>query len=433
MDTDRLPTVGKYVRAGERLVIYGINYAPELTGVGLYSGELGAYLAAQGYEVTVVTATPHYPGWEVSPGYRNRYQIQCLDGVRVLRCPILLTRKMRGITRLLAPLSFAITSSVIAIWQIVKLRPRTVLCIEPTLFAAPVALATAKLMGARTVLHVQDLEVDAAFAVGHLRGGIFKRIAFRMEKALLSAFDCVVTISNAMSKKLEDKGVPPERLRLIRNWVDLAKIRAMPGPNGFRRELGLADDVRVIQYSGNIGAKQALHLVLDAAEQLVARKDIVFVIAGEGPEKPKLISRYGQLPNVRFLGLQPAERFCEFLNLADLHVVPQDANAADLVLPSKLAGMLASGKPILVMANLNTEMEEFLRGVALIVKPGDVEALATQIVSQCSSTCFDNDKAKALAAELDCRKALSAFQDVLLARAASAATSASHHFVDLRR
>jgi colanic acid biosynthesis glycosyl transferase WcaI len=148
--------------------------------------------------------------------------------------------------------------------------------------------------------------------------------------------------------------------------------------NSFRQELGLADKF-VVLYAGNIGVKQALHIVLDAATRLSDEQDIVVVIAGDGPEKIKLRARYGHLPNVHFLPLQPEERLCELLNLADLHVLPQDGKAADLVLPSKLGGMLATGRDILVAADPGTELYDFLSGTATIVASGDSSAMAEAI------------------------------------------------------
>ncbi|HEY5225157.1 MAG TPA: WcaI family glycosyltransferase [Methylovirgula sp.] len=365
------------------IVIVGLNYAPELVGVGRYTGEIGQYLEAKGHNVRVVTAPPHYPAWAVGAPYSPwRYVSERSGDIRLMRCPIVLRRNMRGIWRLIAPLSFAISSAPVVLWTVLRYRPDVVLCVEPTLFAAPMALLAARLISARTVLHVQDLEVDAAFAVGHLRGNFVQKFATWIERVILQKFDQVVSISNKMRKRLISKGVRLERVSLIRNWVDLDRIYPLSGPNGFRTELALADDIFVVLYSGTMGVKQALHLVLDVAERFVKeQRPIVFVIAGDGPEKQRLLARYGGLPNVRFLALQPESRLCELLNLADLHVLPQSEGIADLVLPSKLGGMLASGKPILVTADAGTELFDVLQGAALIVPVGDKDAVARAIIA----------------------------------------------------
>jgi len=364
-----------------RVLIYRINYAPEPIGVGRYSGEIGAYLTGQGVKVEVVTAIPHYPGWSVRSGYCNRFMVENDGRIRINRCPILLGREIRGIWRLLAPLSFAVTSAPVALWRILAFRPDVVLCVEPTLLAAPAALTAAWLMGARTVLHVQDLEVDAAFAVHHLRGKFLRKLALGLERFILRRFDDVITISNRMRERLAQKGVSLARITLVRNWVDLEKIRPLADVSGYRAELGIPPNKFIALYAGNVGVKQALPVVFEAAARLVDNPSILFVIVGDGPEKPHLLERFGHLSNVRFLPVQPEERLCELLNLASVHLLPQDAGAADLVLPSKLGGMLASGKPCIVMADPGTELHEFVSDSATMLRPGDYAQLIDAILS----------------------------------------------------
>ncbi|PJI41751.1 MAG: colanic acid biosynthesis glycosyltransferase WcaI [Rhizobium sp.] len=365
-----------------KVLVYGMNYAPEMAGVGRYTGEIAEHLASLGADVTVVTTPPHYPGWKVQQNHGNRYSKAREERVMVFRVPLLLREKMGGIWRLLAPASFALTSAPVVFWQILKRRPATVFCVEPTLFAAPVAQFAAWLVGARTVLHVQDLEVDAAFAVGHLAGFKWlKAVGYVFERMTLRKFDRVVTISNRMAEKLAAKGISANRLSVVRNWVDLSHIYPMSDVSPYRAELGFADQDFVILYSGNIGAKQGLNVLLDAAERLDGDRDIHFVIAGEGPNKADLKARYGHLKNVRFLPFQPYARLNEFLNMPDLHVLPQEPDAADLVLPSKLGGMLASGKRVLVTANEETELAEFLGEASIIIPPGNAELMAARIRS----------------------------------------------------
>lgn len=365
---------------GKRILLYGMNFAPEITGVGKYTGEIAEYLSGQNGDVTVVTTPPHYPGWAVRDGYRNRYSRETKNGAKIFRVPLFLRENMGGIWRLLAPLSFALTSAPVTLWQILRHRPHIVICVEPTLFAAPAAILAAKMVGARTVLHVQDLEVDAAFAVGHLKSvGFLKKAAYLFEKTTLKGFDRIITISERMAQKLTEKTGKPGQVVIVRNWVDLEHIYPLGRTSAYRRELGYADDDFIVLYSGNIGAKQGLDTLLEAAVKLSDSQKIKFVIAGEGPAKKGLIEKYGHLPNVQFLPFQPYERFNEFMNLASLHALPQERGAADLVLPSKLGGMLASGKPVVVTAEAGTELANFLGDSALITPPGDPEALAKAI------------------------------------------------------
>jgi len=399
----------------ESVFIYGINYTPEPTGVGRYTGDIGAYLSRKGVRVTVVTAIPHYPGWAPRDGYANWYKAESISGVRVVRCPLLLKSKMRGIWRLVAPLSFAITSAPVAIWKILIMRPDVVVCVEPTLFSAPLALCCAKLVRARTILHVQDMEIDAAFAVGHLARGKVKRFAHWIESCVLRRFTSVVTISSGMCEMLVSKGVVPARLSVVRNWVDIDKIDPMKVSSWLREELAIAPEAFIALYAGNIGPKQALPLVLDVAAALSNRADIVFIVAGEGPDKNSLIRLYGHLPNVRFLPVQAEDRFCELLTSVDCHLMPQHNGTTDMMLPSKLGGMLASGKPCIVMADDHTELYRFLFGSAVLVPPGNSEKLADAILSLASGSVSVNAQAQLkLVRDLDVKRCLEMFSDILL-------------------
>lgn len=363
------------------------SYAPEMTGVGRYAGELARGLVARGYDVEVVTTPPHYPGWYVRAPYRaGRYQRETLDNVRVWRCPTFVPRRASGLFRLLSSLSFSLSATPILLWRIITGRPDIVLCVEPTLAVAPVILLASRIAGARTALHVQDIELDAALAVGHIRlSGWMLRLAHGLDRAIRRRFDRIITISRTMVQTLERKGVDPERLHIIRNWVDTDQIRPMGGSPAYRSELGIAPDEIICLYSGQIGRKQALDLVLLAAETMVADRRFRFIIAGDGPELPNLKQQFGHLANVLFLPLQPEERLGEFLNLADIHMLPQHADMSELVLPSKLGGMLASGGRILVTAYPESELAQFLAGSAIIVGPGDpqeiVQGLTTAAVT----------------------------------------------------
>jgi colanic acid biosynthesis glycosyl transferase WcaI len=376
--------LGEVEAVTQRIVIYGMNYAPEFAGVGRYTGEIGEHLASLGHDVCVVTTPPHYPGWKALNGYSGtRWLKETLAGATVYRCPLYLNVKMQGIRRLLAPLSFALSSAPVAFVQIIKRRPQVVLAIEPTLFVAPVALLAAKLVGARAVLHVQDLEIDAAFAVGHLKGGgLLAKLGSKFEHWVMRGFDRVITISDRMAERIIAKGVVAARVEMIRNWVDVEAIRPLSGPSPYRAEMGLTASDFIVLYSGAIGAKQGVGLLIDTARRLSHRLEIVFVIAGDGPMRPALEEAALSLPNLRLAPFQPEGRFGDFLGLADLHVLPQERGAADLLLPSKLGGMLASGRRILVTAESGTELAQFLGQSCDRVPPGDAEAMAEAILRQ---------------------------------------------------
>ena len=387
-----------------RILIHGMNYAPEFTGVGRYTGEIAMHLAAQGHEVCVVTAPPHYPAWRVEEGYSaGRWTRETRDGVEVYRCPLYLAREMRGVKRAFVALSFALSSAPVVLWQALMRRPQVVLMLEPTLLGAPFALLAGRMVGARLVLQVQDLEVDAAFAMGHLKGQVLADAAAGFERVMRGSFDRVITISNRMADRIGAKGVKAERIAVIRNWVDATKIRPLGRPSAYRAELGLADGVFVALYAGALGAKQGVGLLIEAARRLKIGGDIVMVVAGDGPMRARLEAAAADLPNLIVLPFQPEDRFSEFLGLADVHLMPQEKGAADLMLPSKLGGMLASGRPILVTADAGTELADFLGEAAVCTAPGDVEAMAAALTALADAP----DAAKGKARRLELARSLS--------------------------
>lgn len=365
-----------------KILIHAINFAPELIGCGKYTTELAEFLDRRGRQVEVVTAPPHYPGWFVREPYKAlSYSSEMRGAIRVTRCPMLMKANAGGMWRLLAPLTFAVAAAPMVMWRIFRSRPDVVMCVEPTLFSSPAAVFAAKLIGAKTLLHVQDLEVDAAFDVGHIRGKAVRRVANFLEGALLRRFDRIVTISEKMRAALINKGLEESKVEVQRNWVDLKAVTTRPARHGnaFRQELGIADNQFVALYAGHVGAKQALDVVLDAAMQVADQPSIRFVIAGDGPMKIALQEKYPGLANVSYLPLQPADRLDELLGMADLHLLPQHKGVADLVLPSKLGGMLASGRPIVALAEPGTELANILAGVALLTPAGDAAGLADAV------------------------------------------------------
>ena len=150
------PKVAARSEAGSRgkLLLVASNFAPELTGIGKYLGDMAAWLSQAGFEIRVVTAPPYYPAWRVPAGYSSRhYMTQYLGGIRVIRCPLLVPRRPRGLTRLLHMLSFAASTFPVVIWQALSWRPNLVFVVEPPLGCAPAAWIGARLSGARAWLH----------------------------------------------------------------------------------------------------------------------------------------------------------------------------------------------------------------------------------------------------------------------------------------
>lgn len=367
-----------------RIMMIGINYAPDLIGVAKYNTELCESLAAAGHDVLVVTAPPYYPDWKIPPEYRSGwYRRQSLNGVTIIRAPIYVPSRPSGIKRLLHHASFLASAAIPAVSTALRWRPDVVFAVAPSLLSAPIAAVVARMTGAASWLHVQDLELDAALELRMLgKTGAARKLMLGAERLILGLFDRISTISPQMMDCLQRKGIAPERLGKFRNWIDTGVI--VPGSNQTRlraMDLRLKPTDIVALYSGAMSNKQGLELIVEAAAATASsHPSLQYVLCGNGPVKPALTRMAEGLNNVHFLDLQPSERFSELLSTADIHLLPQKVQVSDLMLPSKLAGMLASGRPVVAMAAPGTGIALETEGAGLVVPPGDAQALASAIV-----------------------------------------------------
>jgi colanic acid biosynthesis glycosyl transferase WcaI len=359
-----------------RILVHAINYRPELTGPAKYTTEMCEWLAARGHDVTVVVPPPYYPQWRVAAPYSQwRYVTATESGVRVRRAPIWIPKRPGGLARVLHTLSFAVSSLPVLIAESLR-RPDVVFVTEPSSLNLPVAWLAARLGGARAWLHVQDFEIDLAYDLGQLRRG--RRVAAAFERCISRRFDVVSSISRLMLDRVRAKKIAREELFFLPNWVDVENIRPLPSPSVFRSKLGIAEDQIVALYSGSLGAKQGIEMIVEAARRIEGLP-IQFVIGGEGVAAASLRAAACGMSNVQFLPIQPASDLNSLLNLADIHLLPQREGAEGSLFPSKLAGMLASGRPVVAMSSPGSEIAEAIEGCGIRVDYGDVEAFSGAI------------------------------------------------------
>jgi colanic acid biosynthesis glycosyl transferase WcaI len=365
-----------------RILIVGLNYAPEQVGIAVYTTGMAEALALKGHEVRVVAGQPYYPGWRIMAGFSAwSWSKRTENGVTITRVPHYIPNQPTGKKRVIHHATFAASSLLPALWQGAVWRPDVVLAVAPSLIGAPVARLAAFFAGARNWLHIQDFEVEAAFAAGLLKQGArLEKLARGFERWVLGSFDRVSAISPEMCRRLVAKGVPNERVTEFRNWADVDAIRPSLSPSPYR-DLWNIETPHVALYSGNIANKQGIEVVIEAARLLEGRRDLTFVICGDGPKLGSLRELAEGLSNVQFRDLQPKERLNDLMGLATIHLLPQLAGAADLVLPSKLANMLASGRPVIATAMDGTGLARELDGCGEIVSPEDPQALASAVSS----------------------------------------------------
>lgn len=236
--------------------------------------------------------------------------------------------------------------------------------------------------GAKLVVYLQDIYPDVAVALGKLPDGPLTRQLRRTMFGVYRRADRVVVLSRDMRKLLIDSGVPARRITCIPNWIDTRLVAPRAKKNNFREEHGLNGQF-VVMYSGNMGLTQRLDEVIEAARRLRDCRDVVFLLIGDGASRRRLEEtvRKQALGNVRFLPYQPKQRLAESLGAADLHLVPLDPRVASCLMPSKLYGILASGRPLVAIAPGDCELAQITRreAVGLVVPPGDPGALSDAI------------------------------------------------------
>ena len=370
-----------------RILVYGINYSPELTGIGKYTGEMVEWMAREGHDVRVITAPPYYPQWKVGERYSAwRYRREEGDAT-VWRCPLYVPKQPSTLKRFLHLGSFAL-SSFFPLMAQRRWKPDRIIGVVPTLFCSPGMRLLAKLSGARTLLHIQDYEVDAMLGLGlagNGKTGKVAQLATAFERSGLHNVDNVSTISRSMMNKAQAKGVAAEKVIFFPNWSEVARFQNVNDDEviSLRQQLGLPDDKKIILYSGNIGEKQGLENVIAAAEQL-REQPLIFAIVGQGGGKARLekMARERGLHNVLFFPLQPYEALPALLKMGDCHLVVQKRGAADAVLPSKLTNILAVGGNAVITAEPETELGQLCdryAGIAVCVEPESVDALVAGV------------------------------------------------------
>jgi colanic acid biosynthesis glycosyl transferase WcaI len=369
----------------KRILLIGYNFSPEPTGIGKYSGEMMAWLAKNNYQCDVITAYPYYPQWKVDSSYYNsRYSFKTETvtlpsggTLQVHRCPMYVPSVPSGLKRMLLDMSFSLTASLKLIQLLFTKKFDTVITVAPSFQFGLLGIACKKISKAKFTYHIQDLQIEAARDLNMIRSKGVINTLFKVEKYIFNQADHISSISEDMIKKIEAKA--QKEVLLFPNWTDNSVFFPIDNKTGLKEQFGFNSNDSIILYSGAIGEKQGLEYILHAAKSFENRESVKFVICGSGPYKEKLQNMAAslQLKNVVFLPLQPFEKFNQFLNMADIHLVIQKGTAGDLVMPSKLTTILAVGGLAVVTANEGSGLYSLLSKyeMGLLVEAENQQAL----------------------------------------------------------
>jgi colanic acid biosynthesis glycosyl transferase WcaI len=363
-----------------KITVWGINYDPEPTGIGPFNTDLCAYLVERGHDVRMVTTFPYYPWWKKPAEARGKFfERKTLKGVDVHRCWHYVPAKPSTLKRLVHELSFLATSTLRLLFL-----PATdiYIVISPPLFLGIGAFVVSRILRRPFQFHVQDLQPDAALGLGMIKPGPAVKALYALENWTYRRAALVSGISQGMLDAFAKKRVPSEKVYFFPNWIPDG-ARAAASAASFRRANSISPDTALIAYSGNVGMKQGLEVVVEAAALArtaqSAPRPVQWAICGEGAAKEALqrsIENKG-VDNVKLYPLQPDDLYQALLTEADISLITQQRGTGQFFFPSKLLSILQYGRPVLAVADDSSELARAVQEgkFGLVVAPGDASAL----------------------------------------------------------
>src|SRR5438067_8751250 len=236
-----------------RVVVWGINYAPEFTGIAPHSVALFEFLGREGHDVEMVTTFPYYPTWQKRPEDRGRpYRTDVINGVPVHRCWHFVPARVSALKRIFHEASFVFTSTLRALFLA---QPDVFVVVSPPLLLGAAAWFVGKLKRAPYVFHVQDMQPDAAVGLGMLKQSWFTRMLYALEAFAYRHAARVSGITRGMLAAFKSKGVPESKLIYFPNAIDLGRGEAAPARGEFLKRQGFAEDDFLAVYAGTLGLK----------------------------------------------------------------------------------------------------------------------------------------------------------------------------------
>lgn len=357
-----------------RVLIIGINYRPEVSGIGPYTAGLAEHLAARGDEVTVLTGLPSYPGWRLERGTARRLLVtEVLDGVTLLRAAHYVPASQTAARRALYEGTFGLTG---LLGSLRLKRPDAILGVIPSLSGGVLARLTGQRLHAPYGLLFQDLMGPAAHQSGISGGRVVARATGAAEAWAAAGAGAIGVVAETFFPYVASMGVPRGRTRHVPNWSRL--IRPSLTPAETRRRFGWPDDLQVVLHAGNMGLKQGLEQVVGAARLAAGQHAPVrFVLAGGGSQADTLRAAAEGLPTLDVLPVQPDGVHGSLLAAADVLLLSERATQIDMSLPSKLTSYFAAGRPIVAaVPPAGASAREVERsGAGVVVPAGNPSAI----------------------------------------------------------
>jgi colanic acid biosynthesis glycosyl transferase WcaI len=358
-----------------RVIVWGINYAPEFAGIAPHNVALCEFLDAEGHDVEMVTTFAYYPTWQKSPDDRGQlYRTDFVNRIAVHRCWHFVPARVSALKRILHEGTFVFTSTLRALFLS---APDVYVIVSPPLLLGAAAWFVGKLKRAPFVFHVQDMQPDAAVGLGMLKANWFTKTLYALEAFAYRKAARVSGITAGMLASFRAKGVPDSKLIYFPNTIDLPAEGSSPQPGAFRERHGFSSQEFLAVYSGNLGVKQGLDILLETAP-LLRDPRIRIVICGDGAQREALAARAAQMKLTNLSLLPFEDDYRALLVDADVCFITQQVGSGNSFFPSKLLGLLAEGRPVITVSGAESELAVALKqgGFGVNVPPGRPEELA---------------------------------------------------------
>jgi glycosyltransferase involved in cell wall biosynthesis len=298
-------------------------------------------------------------------------------------------------------------------------RPDVVVSLTDPPIVGLAALWTARRTGARFVFLCEDIFPEVATLLEDFQNSAVNGALDRINRYLLRSADGIIALGERMRRRLvEEKGADPARVHVIHNWADCDAIVPGPKDNAFSREHGLADRF-VLMHSGNVGLSQNLDVLVEAADRLRSKERLTVVIVGDGSKRQALeaMTVARGMTNVRFLPYQPKALLHDSFASADAFLVALKAGIEGIIVPSKVYGILAAGRPYIAATDPSSEPALIAResGCGLVAAPGDPAALADAIATMYDDPAMTRDmggRARLAARQYDRKVAVQSYHDL---------------------
>lgn len=361
-----------------RVTLIGLNYKPEVTGIAPYTADVAEGLTERGYTVDVVTGFPHYPQWTVDPRYAGSTIHEVVDGVDVTRHRHYVPDRMTVRQRTRLEMSFGT--------KVVRshLPPSdVVVCVSPALVSTGMVFARLKAQLTRPALGVwvQDLYSRGVVETGTLHGPSAGATT-NLESGILRSADGVAVIHRRFAEHaMTGLGVPEQKISVIPNWTHMAPKAPMDRRSA-RDLLGWCRTDVIALHAGNMGLKQGLENVVDAARESDRRGGPVkFVLMGNGNQRETLQERGRGVESLTFIESLPENEFRAALAAADVLLVNERPEVAEMSVPSKLTSYFGSGSPVVAATTAGSVTDHEIRaaGAGVRVDPADPAALVQAV------------------------------------------------------